>query len=101
MKGEWLGWGTQVPLFTQKATLFPGSTFVVGYDTAIRLVMPKYYGGEVPMLLEFERLKALGCKFVVAGRVDADGSFKTMRDVILPPSLEVCLSLPIRRFSYF
>eukprot|EP00884_Botryococcus_braunii_P010579 jgi/Botrbrau1/19522/Bobra.0035s0021.1 len=79
---------TKVPLFTQKALLFPGSTFVVGYDTAIRLVMPKYYGGEVPMLLEFERLKALGCKFLVAGRVGSDGQFMTMADVELPPSLQ-------------
>jgi hypothetical protein len=36
--------------------MFPDSTFVVGYDTAKRLVMPKYYGdSELSMLLQFAR----------------------------------------------
>lgn len=33
----------QVPMFTQRAETFPGSTFVVGFDTAIRLINTKYY----------------------------------------------------------
>jgi hypothetical protein len=36
---------TRVPLFREKAELFPGCTFAVGYDTAVRLVDPRYYGG--------------------------------------------------------
>lgn len=52
----------QAPLYTLKARLFPGSTFVVGYDTAIRLVMPKYYGGQEGMLLQFAELKHAGCR---------------------------------------
>lgn len=36
---------TRLPLFTQKAEMVPGSTFVVGYDTAARLLMSRYYGG--------------------------------------------------------
>ena len=50
----------QAPLYTLKARLLPGSTFVVGYDTAIRLVMPKYYRGEQGMLLQFAELKHAG-----------------------------------------
>ena len=47
----------QAPLFTLKSKLFADSTFVIGYDTAIRLIMPKYYGGEVPMLLELAAMR--------------------------------------------
>jgi hypothetical protein len=46
----------QAPLFTQKAELFPNSVFVVGYDTAVRLVRPDYYGDETAMLLQFAKL---------------------------------------------
>lgn len=42
-----------------QAKLFPGSKFVVGYDTALRMAMPKYYGdSEFNMLLEFARWAA-------------------------------------------
>ena len=47
----------QAPLFTLKAKLFADSTFVIGYDTAIRLIMPKYYRGEVNMLLELAAMR--------------------------------------------
>lgn len=44
------------PLFILKGDLLPRSKFVVGWDTAIRLVMPKYYNdSETQMLLEFAR----------------------------------------------
>lgn len=58
---------TRAPLFTHKAALFRDTLFVVGYDTAIRLVLPKYYGPPpgnpnkpspaniTAMLLEFDR----------------------------------------------
>ena len=42
----------QAPLFTQKADLFHDSVFVVGYDTAVRLVKPDYYGSDQAMLLQ-------------------------------------------------
>ena len=42
----------QAPLFTQKADLFHDSAFVVGYDTAVRLVKPEYYGSDQAMLLQ-------------------------------------------------
>lgn len=35
---------TRAPLYVDKADLFPRSRFVVGHDTAARLVLPKYYG---------------------------------------------------------
>ena len=89
---------TRAPLFSQKAALFPGATFVVGHDTAIRLVMPKYYGGEVEMLRAFEEIRNLGCSFVVAGRAatSAEGkAFLTLADVDVPEQLrDVFEALP-------
>ena len=76
----------QAPLYTNKARLLPRSTFVVGYDTAIRLVMPKYYGGEVDMLLQFAELKHAGCSFLVAGRAEGD-DFKGLKDLEMPEAL--------------
>jgi hypothetical protein len=34
---------TRAPRFIDKAALMPGSTFVLGYDTVVRLLNPKYY----------------------------------------------------------
>ncbi len=81
---------TRQPLFTGKARLLPNSTFVVGYDTAVRLVMPKYYGNDATqMLLEFAQLRHLGCSFLVAGRRDGEsGRFLTLADASVPEQLQ-------------
>jgi hypothetical protein len=89
---------TRVPLFVEKAELFPGSVFVVGYDTAIRLVNPRYYGGEAAMQAALERIRAAGCRFLVAGRVQ-DGHFHTLSDVAVPPDLyDMFIALPEQHF---
>ena len=74
----------QATLYVEKARLFAKSKFVVGYDTAIRLVMPKYYGGHVKMLLELTALHHRGCQFLVAGRTGDNGKFLTLKDVEIP-----------------
>ena len=70
---------TRASMFRDKAVLFHDCTFVVGYDTAIRILDPKYYGGtEANMLLMLETIRHRGCRFLVAGRVAAaDGGGKT------------------------
>ena len=78
----------QAPLFTIKSKLFAKSTFVIGYDTAIRLIMPKYYGSEAQMLLELAAMRYRGCTLIVAGRIDEDRTFRTMADVALPDGLD-------------
>lgn len=80
---------TRAPLFTNKAHLFPKSTFVVGYDTAIRLVIPKYYGNSfTQMLLDFAHFRHQGCKFLVAGRRDEQsGKFCVLDDINVPAEL--------------
>jgi nicotinic acid mononucleotide adenylyltransferase len=58
---------TRAPRFIDKAQLMPGSTFVLGYDTAIRLLDRKYYvDGNIDDM--FAHIAEAGCRFVVAGR---------------------------------
>ena len=76
---------TKAPRFMMKARLFPGCTFIVGWDTAIRLVDPVYYDnseGEIRRALR--EMADLGCGFLVAGRKDGE-SFRTLADVKAPP----------------
>ena len=76
---------TRVPVFYEKARLFPGSTFVIGYDTMTRLVDSRYYGdSRHRMIAALSELRDLRCDFLVAGRVEG-GSFKTLEDLPIPP----------------
>src|SRR5262249_44797666 len=78
-------WLTRAPTFAEKAELFPGVLFVVGVDTALRLVQPRYYGdSEARMMAALERIRASGCRFLVAGRVDAGGQFAELDQVAIP-----------------
>ncbi len=75
---------TTKPLFEQKASLLPDSVFVVGYDTACRLVAPRYYGGErQAMLASLRHIREAGCRFLVAGRLN-DGIFRSLDGVSVP-----------------
>ena len=64
-------------LYVAKARAFPGCHLVLGHDTAVRLLDPVYYpGGDVSAVLS--EIDALGCRFICAGRHDADGVFRTL-----------------------
>ncbi|KAL3139080.1 hypothetical protein ABBQ32_005876 [Trebouxia sp. C0010 RCD-2024] len=82
---------TQAPLYPDKAEIFRNSTFVLGYDTAVRLVMPKYYGGHDGMLLQLASMSFAGCSVVVAGRAvtedNGSSSFKMFEDVEVPEAI--------------
>lgn len=77
---------SRAPLFVQKAALFPGCTFVVGYDTAVRIIEPRYYGGVVGRDTALAEIAEHGCRFLVAGRLDGDGQFMIWGDMPLPPA---------------
>jgi cytidyltransferase-like protein len=64
-------------LFIEKARRFPGASFIVGADTARRMLDPKWCPVE-PMIDEF---RDLGTKFYVLGRVQDDGGFVTLADI--------------------
>lgn len=75
---------TRARRFDQKAKLLPGTTFVIGSDTAMRLVDPKYYGNEGEMIDSLVSLRQMDSSFLVAGRVK-NGTFVTLDDVPVPP----------------
>ena len=79
---------TQALVFYRKAALFPGCAFVIGWDTATRLVDPRYYDGNVSnMIAALEDIRRQGCRFLVAGRADGD-AFRTLDDVAIPRGFE-------------
>lgn len=69
-------WVTRAATFEAKADLFPGAAFVLGWDTAVRVIDPKYYGGEPGRDAALRALLVRGCRFVVGGRTDAGGAFR-------------------------
>ncbi|KFK33343.1 hypothetical protein AALP_AA5G001700 [Arabis alpina] len=87
------------PYFYKKAQLFPGSSFVIGADTAARLVNPKYYEGSQKMMLEIlGDCKRTGCSFLVGGR-DIDGVFKVLEDLDIPGEIrDMFISIPAEKF---
>jgi nicotinic acid mononucleotide adenylyltransferase len=81
-------WITSAPTFARKAELLPGVTFVVGADTAERIVHPRFYDASLRMMHEaLESIRNAGCRFLVAGRFYS-GEFRTKRELILPKSFE-------------
>ena len=75
---------TRAATFAEKARVLPGTTFVIGFDTAMRLFDPKYYGGSVIAMDEaLMELRIFGCRFLVAGRVE-DDRFRSLDDVGVP-----------------
>jgi len=75
---------TRAPLFEDKARLLPGSVFVVGVDTAERVVDPRFYGGESARMVDsLRRIRERSCRFLVAGRAAA-GTFRTLAQVAIP-----------------
>lgn len=75
---------TAAATFVEKAHLFNGATFVVGFDTAVRIVQPRYYGSEAAAQAALAALRAAGCRFLVAGRLGADGRFHPPAELELP-----------------
>ena len=79
---------TRTPTFRLKARIFPGSVFVIGWDTLVRLIDPLYYGdSETDMLTALAEIWAQGCRFLVAGRQN-QGSFRTLEEVPVPQGFQ-------------
>jgi hypothetical protein len=78
-------WITRAPTFVEKAKLFPAVTFVIGADTAERLIAGKYYEeGETGMLAALDTIRKRGCQFLVFGRRNLDRSFIALCDIPVP-----------------
>ncbi len=92
---------TRAHLFNLKARLFPGTTFVVGYDTAIRLVDSVYHGGEqAGVVRALEEIRDSGCRLLVAGRV-VEGAFHSLAGLEVPSEFEeLFMELPESVFRW-
>lgn len=90
---------TNAATFVQKAHLLPGVVFIVGADTAERIVQPRFYRDcSDTMLLAFDQIRQAGCRFLVAGRL-TKGTFQTGQRIQIPPACEDLFdSLPESEF---
>ncbi len=86
---------TDVALFSHKAALYPGSVFVLGVDTAARVLAPRFYPADHDRDTSLTLVREHGCRFLVAGRRtrevpgDRGGArredpFMTLADLELP-----------------
>jgi nicotinamide mononucleotide (NMN) deamidase PncC len=93
---------TRAPTFVEKSRLFPGTTFVVGVDTAERLFGPKYYGDdEVRMHMALEEIANSGGSFLVAVRLDASGRVRALNDIPVPRRYaDLFTEIPEHRFRF-
>ncbi|MFO0849586.1 MAG: hypothetical protein U0871_13665 [Gemmataceae bacterium] len=82
-------WVTRAARFVEKAAVFPGATFVLGWDTAVRLIDPRYYAGDGGLRdAALRTIRAAGCRVLVGGRVDQGGAFREWDGVGLPAELQ-------------
>jgi hypothetical protein len=91
---------TRAPTFLEKSRLFPSATFVIGADTAERLVAPKYYGDdELRMHGALEEIANSGSTFLVAVRIDAAGRVRALNDIPVPRRYaDLFTEIPEHRF---
>jgi hypothetical protein len=93
---------TRAPTFLEKSRLFPKATFVIGADTAERLIAPKYYGNdEDRMHAALEEIGGAGGSFLVAMRIDAAARPRGLRDIAVPSRFADLFSeIPEHRFRF-
>jgi hypothetical protein len=93
-------WLTRAPRFTDKAEIFPGATFVVGADTALRIVDPCYYHDDAEKLhAALARVEERACRFLVACRVDCTGRCIELDDIAVPSAFrQLFAAIPSNRF---
>jgi hypothetical protein len=91
---------TRAPTFLEKSRLFPKTTFVIGADTAERLVAPKYYGDdELQMHVALDEIANSGSSFLVAVRIDAAGRVRALADIRVPRRYaDLFTEIPEHRF---
>ncbi len=76
---------TNAPTYVEKARIFPKTTFIVGYDTAERIIHPRYYDdSEKKLHAALTEIRDAGCNFLVAGRMGKDGTFRDIHSLEIP-----------------
>lgn len=90
---------TSAPTFAEKSAALPGMTFVVGVDTAERIIQSRYYGGgDEATRQALETVAANRCRFLVAGRKMGD-QLMTLADLHVPAEFASLFEeLPVSEF---
>jgi nicotinamide mononucleotide (NMN) deamidase PncC len=93
-------WLTRAATFADKAELFPGTVFAVGVDTAERILQARFYGGSESNLdRAMQGLRQRGCRFLVAGRLNAEGKFIDLDCLNVPACYrDLFAAIPASRF---
>ena len=93
-------WITHAPRFFEKAAHFPGVAFVIGADTAARIVDVRYHNNDADQLAAaLAALQQRECRFLVAARVDGRGVVLTLDDLAIPNRWRpLFASIPESRF---
>lgn len=92
-------WVTRAATFERKSELFPGCHFILGYDTAIRLMDARYYQND-PVRRDgcLRKLMERDCRILVGGRLHG-GQFRTWDRSEAPTEFrELFLSLEEQEF---
>lgn len=86
--------------FASKSLLYPGVTFVVGHDTAIRILDPRFYEhSSDKMLAALNQIRSQGCRFLVAGRVAENGVYYSATQLPIPDGYgDLFVPIPDSRF---
>jgi Cytidylyltransferase-like len=80
---------TCAPEFQKKAEFFPGAVFVVGADTALRIISPRYYQEDrTQRNLALAHIRAQGCRFLVAGRLNEARRFIHLDHLEVPAGFQ-------------
>ena len=98
--GRWPVYVTNAPTYLEKAQLFPNTVFVVGFDTAERVLHPRYYqNSEAALHKALNKISQCGCSFLVAGRQDDNGVFRDGDQLNVPePFTDLFKPIPAEAF---
>ncbi len=98
--GRWPVYVSNAPTYLEKAQLFPNTVFVVGFDTAERILHPRYYQNSDAALHDaLTKIAQCGCSFLVAGRQDENGIFRDGDQLNVPkPFSELFNPIPAEAF---
>lgn len=78
---------TKAGKFSDKARLFPNSTFIIGADTLVRIFDERFYASRSDMLAEFDIFNQNSIGFLVFGR-KYQNKFLELKDVNIPDSIK-------------
>ena len=92
-------WLTRAATFEGKSAIFPGTVFVVGADTIVRIGDSRYYHDDPDGCRRaIAAIASRGCRFLVFGRRTPSG-FETLEHLNLPADLlALCTGVPEEEF---